>query len=49
MTKRISKRSADEKQILKSLLEKESKLNLRGEAMVSESTSGLLCKSDINP
>ena len=40
MTKRITKRSADEKQILETLLQKESKLNLKGEAIVSESTTG---------
>ncbi|CAG2163581.1 unnamed protein product [Oppiella nova] len=39
MTKRITKRSTDEKEKLETLVEMESKLNLKGETIVSESTS----------
>ncbi|CAG2119131.1 unnamed protein product, partial [Medioppia subpectinata] len=39
MTKRITKRSTDEKEKLETLMEMESKLNLKGETIVSESTA----------
>ncbi|CAG2119211.1 unnamed protein product, partial [Medioppia subpectinata] len=41
MTKRITKRSTDEKEKLETLMEMESKLNLKGETIVSESTAAL--------
>ena len=41
ITKRIAKRSTDEKQELETLMQIESKLNLKSEAIVSESTTGM--------
>jgi len=42
MKKRLIKRSTDEKEKIETLMQLESKLNLRGEDIVSESTAGII-------